>query len=132
MFEYITGGYILAGFHEVFYTQATKDAYLKVKQEDEETGKKRVYWRISSTLFSQLRYDVDLTPLKELAHLYNAEEAAKKYPGMTAHEKLMEELRAINLAPKQFYEGEGRGEKNATDEEKAQALALEAQKQASL
>lgn len=26
MFEHITGGYILSGYHEVFYTQAVKDA----------------------------------------------------------------------------------------------------------
>jgi hypothetical protein len=25
-FENITGGYVLAGFHEVIYTQATKEA----------------------------------------------------------------------------------------------------------
>jgi hypothetical protein len=40
--------------------------------------------------------------------LYNKELAAKEYPKMTAHEKLMEELIAINLAPdlkKQLDEG---------------------------
>jgi hypothetical protein len=57
-----------------------------------DTGKKRVLWRISSTLFSHLRYDVDLSPIPEMAHLYNAEEAARKYPKMTAHDKLCEEL----------------------------------------
>lgn len=31
MFESLTGGYILAGYHEVIYTQATKDALEKVK-----------------------------------------------------------------------------------------------------
>ena len=59
-------------------------------------------WRISSTLFSHLRYDVDLSPLEEMKHLHNQENVkAGKYPKMTAYEKLMEELRAINLAPKQ-------------------------------
>jgi len=48
-----------------------------------------------------LRYDVDLTPLPELCNLFNEENMkANKYPKMTAHEKLMDELRAINLAPK--------------------------------
>ena len=28
-FENITGGYVLAGFHEVIYTEATKQAFLK-------------------------------------------------------------------------------------------------------
>jgi len=51
-----------------------------------------------------MRYDVDLSPLPELAHLYNVEEARVKYPPMTAHEKLVEELLAVNLAPKQSYE----------------------------
>jgi len=31
MFESLTGGYILAGFHEVIYSEATKEAYLKAK-----------------------------------------------------------------------------------------------------
>lgn len=35
MFESITGGYFLAGFHEVIYTQATKDALDKVRSEME-------------------------------------------------------------------------------------------------
>jgi len=33
-------------------------------------------------------------------------ESVAKYPKMTAHEKLMEELRAINLAPKMTIEGQ--------------------------
>lgn len=58
-------------------------------------------WRISSTLFSHLRYDVDLTPLPELQAMHDQERvAAGKYPTMTAFDKLMEELTAINLAPK--------------------------------
>jgi hypothetical protein len=58
-------------------------------------------WRISSTLFGHLRHDVDLTPIPEIEHLFNKEAvAAGKYPKMTAQEKLMEELRAANLAPK--------------------------------
>jgi hypothetical protein len=46
-----------------------------------------------------LRYDVDISPLHSMRHLYNSEEAKEKYKSMTAHEKLMEELKAINLAP---------------------------------
>ena len=68
MLEHITGGHILAGYHEVVYTEATQEAVDKVKKEIEQ-GKDRILWRISSTLFSQLRYDVDMTPLKELDHL---------------------------------------------------------------
>jgi len=105
MFEWITGGYVLSGYHEVVYTEATKavrDANIKYNAE-ESNDKKKSLWRISSTLFSHMRYDVDISPLPELKHLYNAEEVAEKYPQMTSFECLMEELRAINLAPKQSY-----------------------------
>jgi isopenicillin N synthase-like dioxygenase len=103
MFEYITGGYVLSGFHEVIYTDAVKVAADKAREEIQ-NGKDRILWRVSSTFFSHLRYNVDISPLKELSHLYNAEEAKLKYKPMTAHEKLMEELRAINLAPSQIAE----------------------------
>jgi isopenicillin N synthase-like dioxygenase len=93
MMEHITGGFIHCGYHEVVYTEATLEAYVKAK----DSGK-NLLWRVSSTLFSHLRYDVDISPLPELKGFYTSEEALK-YKKMTAHEKLMEELRAINLAP---------------------------------
>ena len=102
MFEWITGGYVLGGFHEVVYTDATK----KVRDQNIESsnqGISKSTWRISSTLFSHFRYDVDITPLPALSHLYDPEVVATKYPAMTAHQKLCEELKAINLAPKQSY-----------------------------
>lgn len=97
MFEHITGGYVLSGFHEVIYTEATKAALEKAKQENLDGGR-RILWRVSSTLFSHMRYNVDLSPLPEMAHMY-IDDALTKYRKMSAHEKLMEELRAINLAP---------------------------------
>ncbi len=51
MFESITGGYILAGYHEVIYTDRTKAVVEKVKEEIA-AGKERVLWRVSSTFFS--------------------------------------------------------------------------------
>jgi hypothetical protein len=33
MFEHITGGYVLAGYHEVIYTEATQAAVDKAKEE---------------------------------------------------------------------------------------------------
>jgi len=46
-----------------------------------------------------------LSPLEEMKDLYNKENIEKgKYKKMTAHEKLMEELAAINLAPKMTIE----------------------------
>jgi hypothetical protein len=95
MFEHITGGYVLAGYHEVVYTEATQSAVDKVLNEIE-SGKDRILWRVSSTLFSHLRSDVDISPLEDLAHLYS-EEDIKMYKKMTAYEKLMEELRATNM-----------------------------------
>lgn len=98
MFEHITGGHVLCGYHEVIYTEAVKEAVEKAKEENANGGN-RILWRVSSTLFSHLRYNVDLSPLPEMEGFYNAEEAKLKYRKMTAHDKLMEELRAINLAP---------------------------------
>ena len=99
MFEHITGGYVLSGYHEVIYTEGTKATYEKAKQENLEGGK-RILWRVSSTLFSHLRYNVDLSPMPEMRSMYT-EEALTKYRKMTAHDKLMDELRAINLAPEE-------------------------------
>ena len=98
MFEHMTGGYVLSGYHEVIYTEATKAALEKAKEETAQ-GRKRIYWRVSSTLFSHLRYNVDLSPIEQMKDLYDEEKAKIKYPKMTANEKLMEELLAINLAP---------------------------------
>ena len=43
-----------------------------------------------------MRFDVDISPMKELSHLYDSEQA-KKYRKMTAYEKLMEELTATSM-----------------------------------
>ena len=75
------------------------------KLEENKNGANNILWRISSTLFGHLRYDVDLSPLEEMKDLHNKENIEKgKYKKMTAHEKLMEELAAINLAPKMTIE----------------------------
>lgn len=100
MFEQMTGGYVHAGYHEVMYTDKTKEV-VDQKLLENENGANNIMWRISSTLFSHLRYDVDLTPLAEIEELHDKQRVADgKYPKMTSHEKLMEELTAINLAPK--------------------------------
>ena len=75
------------------------------KLDENKNGANNILWRISSTLFGHLRYDVDLSPLEEMKDLHNKENIEKgKYKKMTAHEKLMEELAAINLAPKMTIE----------------------------
>ena len=56
-FEWLTGGYINCGFHEVIYTDKTEEAREKV------LGEGGIPWRISSTLFSHLNYDETLKPI---------------------------------------------------------------------
>ncbi|CDW86191.1 UNKNOWN [Stylonychia lemnae] len=94
-FEHITGGYVLAGYHEVIYSEETKAAALKTQQEID-SGKDKILWRVSSTLFSHMRFDTDISPMAELSHLYDIEQA-KKYRKITAYEKLMEELSATSM-----------------------------------
>ena len=62
MFEQLTGGFVMAGYHEVVYTEKTKEVVERKLAENKE-GANNIMWRISSTLFSHLRYDVDLTPM---------------------------------------------------------------------
>ena len=100
MFEQITGGYVHAGYHEVMYTDATKEVVDK-KLEENENGANNIMWRVSSTLFAALNHETDISPLPELEALYDKERVASgKYKKMTCYEKMMEELAAINLAPK--------------------------------
>lgn len=90
-FEHITGGYVHAGFHEVVCTESTVAGYEKAK----EAGK--ITWRVSSTLFSNFRYDVECEPIPELSHLYACEDAVQRYPKRTANDILMTELAATNM-----------------------------------
>lgn len=98
MFERLTGGYVLSGFHEVVYTDLTQTVVDKVKAEIEAGTTTRTLWRVSSTFFSHIRYDVDLAPMKELDHLYEADQVKQKYDNISALAYTREELEAINLA----------------------------------
>ena len=49
--------HIFAGFHEVIVTPETLEAVAKAKAEG------RSLWRVSSTMFSSIRYDEMLKPL---------------------------------------------------------------------
>jgi isopenicillin N synthase-like dioxygenase len=95
-FEHITGGYVLAGYHEVMYTEDTKRALENVKEEMKREQKERILWRVSSTLFSHMRGEVDISPLRELNHLMDPVQAGS-YKKMTAFEKLIEELTATSM-----------------------------------
>lgn len=90
--EWMTGGYIKAGFHEVVYTDATKERVQKRIEENKDAH----VWRVSSTLFSHIRHDQSLAPLDCLSDKWD-EGAKEKYYDITSEEKTMEELKAINL-----------------------------------
>jgi isopenicillin N synthase-like dioxygenase len=85
--EYLTGGHIQAGFHEVIYNEETDKAKLKAIAEGKST------WRISSTLFAHIRQDCILEPLNK----FSTTESKAIYKPISAGEQVEEELRAINL-----------------------------------
>jgi len=85
--EWLTGGDITAGFHEVVVTPETVAALEKAKAEG------RPLWRVSSTLFSHVNSDKILEPL---AH-YKTEQSLQKYPKTLAGDQVNEELKMIKL-----------------------------------
>eukprot|EP00941_MAST-03F_sp_MAST-3F-sp1_P003856 g3856.t1 len=85
--EYLTGGHVLAGFHEVVVTDRTLE---KIK-ERKAAGKS--LWRVSSTLFAHLCSDVWLEPLPKFNQ-------SLKYPRKLVGDQVQAELAAINLAQK--------------------------------
>jgi len=87
-FEHLTGGHVLAGFHEVVVSPATVEAIAAAKAAD------RSLWRISSTLFSHIASDVLLQPLTPAW----AAEGGERYPPISAGDHVAAELAAINLA----------------------------------
>lgn len=89
--EWLTGGVITAGFHEVIVTPDTLAAVEKAKAEN------RPAWRVSSTLFSHVASDQTLKPLGHFA----TEDNLKKYPPTLAGEQVSEELSWIQLAAPQ-------------------------------
>jgi len=93
MFEYLTGGYVLSGFHEVIYNERTELAVQRAREQG------RILWRISSTLFGHIRHDVVLYPLEEFENRFamSKEETLAKYPPITASESTKHELKMIML-----------------------------------
>lgn len=85
--EYLTGGHVLAGYHEVVVSERTLPVIEKRKAE----GKS--LWRVSSTCFGHIASDVELQPL---AHFANAETLAR-FPPRMAGDQVMDELNAIKL-----------------------------------
>jgi len=84
--EWMTGGYIKAGFHEVVVSKETQK---KIKEKEK---LKESLWRVSSTFFSHLRSDEILEPLM------GKEEDKIKYPKIKVGEQVQNELKDIALA----------------------------------
>jgi len=88
--ERLTGGFIMAGYHEVVVNETTVRQVEKAREEG------RPLWRISSTLFSHVASD------NTLSVVYGSEEekrlAKEKYPDITAGEFVTQELEFIKLA----------------------------------
>lgn len=87
MLEYITGGYLYAGFHEVIVTDDTLERARIAKENGESL------WRVSSTLFSAFNYKETLKPFDE----FMDQEEAGNYPPVSVYEFVEEELKAIEL-----------------------------------
>ncbi|GLD93955.1 hypothetical protein PINS_up002560 [Pythium insidiosum] len=85
--EYLTGGYVVAGFHEVIVSDATQ----KVIEERKAAGKS--LWRVSSTLFSHTASDEVLKPLGH----FETPETLEKYPPILAGDQVLAELKHIEL-----------------------------------
>lgn len=85
--EHLTGGHVLAGFHEVIVTDAT----VKVIEDKKQKGES--LWRVSSTLFGHAQSDKVLEPLGRFA----TKEALAKFPRKLVGEQVRDELLAINL-----------------------------------
>jgi isopenicillin N synthase-like dioxygenase len=115
-FEYVTGGYVLAGFHEVVVSPATLETIEKARKvsaiarardgmwprvsryADSRAGERaqngKSLWRISSTLFAHVASDKILQPIESFA----TPEAKAKFPPLPAGEQVQNELKAIKLA----------------------------------
>lgn len=91
-FEWLTGGQVLAGFHEVVVTPETVSAIEKTKTE----GKS--LWRVSSTLFSHIASDNTLEPLDK----FRTKESLEKYPPTKAGTQVQQELAAIKLGKEEI------------------------------
>ncbi|KAJ3111438.1 hypothetical protein HDU96_005698 [Phlyctochytrium bullatum] len=86
--EYLTGGQVVAGFHEVVVVPST------LKAIENQKAKNRPLWRISSTLFLHIASDNELKPLERFA----TEENVKKYPPLLTGTQVQLELGFINLS----------------------------------
>ncbi len=95
-FEWLTGGHVLAGFHEVVVSEQTIQAI------NEASKAGRSLWRVSSTMFTPIGSDSILQPLEPFVN----SETVKKYPPMKADAQILAELAAINIRKTLDFDGE--------------------------
>mmetsp|Transcript_66152 Transcript_66152/g.182591 ORF Transcript_66152/g.182591 Transcript_66152/m.182591 type:complete len:306 (+) Transcript_66152:451-1368(+) len=95
--EYLTGGYIMCGFHEVVVNEATMAVIDKKKAaaaaEGRDTSNLQELWRVSSTLFGHIASDQVLKPMGRFA----TPEALAEFPPVETGQQVQNELNAINL-----------------------------------
>ncbi|KCV71649.1 hypothetical protein H696_01068 [Fonticula alba] len=85
--EWLTGGAIRAGYHEVVFDETTRRAL------DAARAANRPLWRVSSTMFHHINSDATLEPLGPFA----TEEACKAYPPTLCGDYVTSELEVIQL-----------------------------------
>lgn len=93
-FEYVTGGHVRAGMHEVVVTQKTVDSLNAKKQAAGGELESKDYWRVSTTMFGTLCHDATLQPLGHFADL----PTAKDYPPILGGDQVANALKAIGMA----------------------------------
>ncbi|GMH42452.1 hypothetical protein BSKO_10371 [Bryopsis sp. KO-2023] len=87
--EWLTGGAVRAGFHEVICSEATIKAFEKARENGESV------WRVSSTVFGHLASDEMLKPLREFEGWAGFD--AGKYPATRVGSYVTDELSVIKL-----------------------------------
>lgn len=85
--EWLTGGHVQAGMHEVVCSEATVAAIMAARKAG------RPLWRVSSTVFGHIASDQVLRPLGHFA----TADTEMRYPEMTAGDFVQKELESIRL-----------------------------------
>ncbi len=86
--EYLTGGHVLAGYHEVIVSQGTVEVIEQRKKEN------KSLWRVSSTCFGHVQSDQILEPLDK----FRTPETIAQFPPIAAGDQVKLELDAISLS----------------------------------
>ena len=97
--EWLTGGHVRAGMHEVICSEGTLRSYeAALRSQREGAGeRRRSTWRISSTLFSHVASDQKLEPVDKFRELAG-EEGRRAYPPTYAGDYVSSEIAHIKLA----------------------------------